>query len=188
MICTFPSCNKRTLQKLSTMMLLPCHLPARADGCCRRLPAAWILCTTQTRKKKSNSLRGWELRYNLPIAMCLFPRRSCCDQAGPSTLDMRTIVGLSAKGRFAFDGIYGCSNSLTSCTWVDNCDDGGYVSRACLHVAAASIFPFFRLLPNQLLHSWENPTTAMGGSPHHTLWGRIACRDRGGAADIYILT
>ncbi len=75
MICTFPSCNKRTLQKLSTMMLLPCHLPAQADGCCRRLPAAWILCTTQNPKgKKNNSLRGWELRYNLPIAMCLFPR------------------------------------------------------------------------------------------------------------------
>jgi hypothetical protein len=117
--------------------------------------------------------------------MCLFPRRSCCNQAGPNTLDRRTVVGLSAKGTFVFDGICGCTTSLTSCTWVDNCDDGGYVSRACLHVAAASIFPFFRLLPNQLLHTWENPTTAMGGPPHRTLWGRIACRDRGGAADIY---
>jgi len=34
-------------------------------------------------------------------------------------------------------------------------------------------------------HLWENPTTAMGRPPHRTLWGRIACRDRGGAADIY---
>jgi hypothetical protein len=157
MICTFPSCNKRTLQKLSTMMLLPCHLPAQADGCCRRLPAAWILCTTQNPKEKKTILSEVGNFVTICQSPCVCFPASCCDQAGPSTLDMRTVVGLSAKGRFVFDGICECSTSLTSCTWVDNCDDGGYVSRACLHVAAASMFPFFRRLPNQLLHTWENP-------------------------------